>query len=232
MSTMKEKIEEARAAINNIRRNKKFKKANKERIKDVELQNDLAVCRGKLEVCKNDFNRTIKKEARSIAEGKRIGADTTIQEMTLWDAAVGYMLVKDAIYQLKTIATFDSVNHAYDMLGAAIDQITERKYKADKIPKIFSRRERNMYGYVTSSTAVKNKEEILDVIFETLKQTGDIEACLQSAGDSIQQGTGEDARSNQWDEVLGSTKDVSLNDRIDEGLNDFETLHGSTSRKE
>lgn len=180
MSVISNKIEDAKKALDELKRNRKFKKANASRAEAAELQASLAQCRGKLEVCKKDFNRTIRMEARNIAEGLAIGADTTIQEQTLWDAAIGYMMVQDAIYSVRTISSFDSVSHAYEMLDAAIEQITQRQRLLPKLPKIGGKRERNVYGYLTSNAALQQKQELLDGFFEELKRTGNIEACLDN----------------------------------------------------
>ena len=174
-------VEDARKSMYEFLRKYKFKKANAERAKAAELQAELAKCRGKLEICKKDFNRAIKTQSRNIVEGKRLGADTSIQEQMLWDAAIGYMLVADAIYAMKTIATFDSISHAYELLGIAMDQIHERERLLPKLPKIGKNKERNIYGYLTSDRALKEKEELLDGFFETLKMSGDIEECLSNA---------------------------------------------------
>lgn len=175
------KLEDVRKALAEFSRKRKFKKANAARAEAAELQASLAKCRGKLEISKKDFARTIKTQSRNIAEGLQIGADTTIQEQTLWDAAIGYMMVKDAIYSLRSIATFDSVSHAYEMLGAAVDLMAERERILPKLPKIGGKRGRNVYGYITSNAALKDKQELLDGFFEELKQTGDIEGCLSRA---------------------------------------------------
>lgn len=209
MSAITNKLEDARRALETLKRKRKFKKANDARAEAAELQSALATCRGKLEICKKDFNRTIRSEARSIAEGSSIGADTTIQEQTLWDAAIGYMMVKDAIYSLKTISTFDSVTHAYDMLGTAIGLMSERQRILPKIPKIGPKRDRNIYGYLTSDAALTQKQELLDGFFEELKHTGDIEACLAAARSPLDvnasraTGLGEESNPDHWNAVLG-----------------------------
>ena len=58
MSAITNKLEDARRALDDLKRKRKFKKANDARAEAVELQNALVTCRGKLEVCKKDFNRT------------------------------------------------------------------------------------------------------------------------------------------------------------------------------
>lgn len=174
-------LDEAKVYLDNLKRKYRFRKARLAREEAVELQTSLAKCRGKLEICKNDFSRTIKTQSKNIGEGMRTGADTIIQEQILWDAAIGYMLVRDAIFALKTINSYDSVAHAYEMLDAATKQMSGKKTSFPPLARIGSTKERNAYGYITSSTAVKEKEELLDTFFEQLKVTGDIDECLDSA---------------------------------------------------
>lgn len=178
MASISDMLNDAKAYIKQMQRKHKFKKANKERDEAAALQYDLGVCRGKLESCKKQFNRTIRTQSANIAEGRATGADTIIQEQILWDAAMGYMLVNDAIFALQSVTSNDSVAHAYDLLDAAMKQIAGKGTGLSKLPKIGSTKERNAYGYITSDTAVKQKEMLLDTFFERLKETGDIEGCL------------------------------------------------------
>lgn len=204
------KLEDARNALREFSRQRQFKKANAARAEAAELQAALAKCRGKLEICKKDFNRVIKTQSRYIAEGRQIGADTTIQEQMLWDAAIGYMMVKEAIYALRSISTFDSVSHAYEMMGTAVDLMSERQRILPKL-QLRSNKERNIYGYITSNTALKEKQEILDGFFEDLKLNGDIEACLSMArhpneisADRRGKANGDDGRGLLQDDVIDS----------------------------
>ena len=176
-----DKLEDAKNSISEMMRKHDFKKANNDRKEKAELQSSLAKCRGKLEICKKDFDRVIRTQARNVREGQKEGIDTLIQEQMLWDAAIGYMLVRDAIFSLKTISNHDSVAHAYEMLEAAVKQMAGKDGKLPKFPRIGLGKERNAYGYITSETALKDKEELLDSVFETLKATGDIEDCLSAA---------------------------------------------------
>ena len=191
----------------------------------------LATCRGKLEICKNDFNRTIRHEAKSIAEGTEIGADTVIQEQTMWDAAIGYMIVKDAIYSLKTISTFDSVTYAYDMLGTAVDLMSERKRIMPKLPNVAGKRGRNVYGYITSSAALRQKQEILDSFFEELKRSGDIEQCLALAKNPVdvaaarKSGDLSEHDTSRWDEVLGEGAKNNDEDISEADINSMMDIH-------
>ena len=91
------------------------------------------------------------------------------------------MLVGDAIYALETINSYDSVAHAYEMLEAAMKQVAGKKSEFPSSMKIGSTKERNAYGYITSSTALRAKQEMLESFFEQLKVTGDIESHLAAA---------------------------------------------------
>ena len=174
-------LSEVKASLEELKRKYRFKKARMAHEDAVELQVTLAKCRGKLEICKKDFNRAINTQSKNIGEGKKVGADTVIQEQILWDAAIGYMLVRDAIFALETITSYDAVSHAYEMLDAAMKQVAGKKSNFPGGMKIGSTKERNAYGYITSSAALKEKEELLDSFFEELKVAGDIEARLAEA---------------------------------------------------
>ena len=231
MSTIINKIEDAKKALDELKRNRRFKKANNARAEAAELQNQLAVCRGKLEICKNDFSRTIRHQSKSIAEGVQMGADTVIQEQTMWDAAIGYMMVKDAIYSLKSISTFDSVTYAYDMLGTAVDLMSDRKHSAPVLSKITGRRGRNVYGYITSNAALRQKQEILDSFFEELKRNGDIEKCLSLAKNPAdvaatrKSGTLSDGDTALWDSVLGEGTKADDDDISAEDIDSMMDIH-------
>lgn len=176
-----EKLEDAKATLEQAKRNRNFKKANAKREAAAELLYTLGQCRGKLEVSQSEFRRTIQVQSRNIQQGRKNHQDTLIQEQILWDAAIGYMLVKDAIYALKSVTSYDSVAHAYDLLDAAMRQIAGKKNGLGDFLRIKSKKDRNEYGYITSDAAVKDKEALLESFFEELKVTGDIDACMEKA---------------------------------------------------
>lgn len=210
--TVIELVDNTRTSLEEFLQKWKFKKANWERAKAADRQAASAKCYSELKRCKKDFDRMIQHQSRSIAEGISIGADTAIQTQILWDAAIGYMMVKDAIFALESINSFDSVSYAYETLGIVLDNMNERKSKLPKIPKFVSRQERNSFGYLRSNEAMKRKEELLDSFFDTLKRTGDIEACLDAAKtpvsieserrtiyvDTPRAGVGTGSQNNRW----------------------------------
>ena len=167
-----EAMEDAKRYLEELKKKRSFKKANLAREEMAELTASLAKCSGKLEICKKDFNRTIRTQSRNISNGQRLGADTMVQEQMLWDAAMGYLLVRDAMFALRTINSYDSVAHAYDLLDAATKQITGKRGSVAKFIHIKSGKTRNEYGYITSATAVKDKEALLESFFDRLKVKG------------------------------------------------------------
>lgn len=179
-SGMTGRLEDVQNQLNDLKRKFKFRKANKNRKEAAELQYSLLDCAGKLEVCRKDFNRTIQQQSRNIIAGKQDGMDVQINEQILWDAALGYMLVKDAIFALGTVPEYDSIAHAYELLEAATRQIANKGSNPFRLKGKIPGKERDEYGYLTAESTLKEKEEVLDGFFDELKQTGNIEECLKN----------------------------------------------------
>ncbi len=182
--TISETLEEVRAYLAELKKKNQFRRARQERQSAVELQATLAQCRGKLEICRKDLDRTINLQSKNITQGMIMGTDTVIQEQLLWDAAIGYMLVRDAIYAVETVNSYDSISHAYEMLDTAMKQISGKKGGFLDRFKLGSSKERNAYGYLTSTAALKEKEDLLESFFEKLKREGQIEKRLSEAKSS------------------------------------------------
>ena len=181
MSKLSDLLADAQEKLDKIRRDRRFKKARLNMDDIVALRSALVTCSGQLAICKNDFELTIRDQARNIREGESIGADTSIQGEILENSAIGYMLVKDAIYELKSVQRSDTVTQAYNTLDVAIDLMTDRTRKLPVPGRIRRLKEREVFGGVTSENAVAQKRLIVSQIFEALKETGDIEACLKNA---------------------------------------------------
>lgn len=224
--TISDSLAEAKNALAEVKKKHQFKKANQERQKAVQLQSDMAKCRGKLEICKNDFDRTIRTQCNNIRKGQRDGMDTLLQEQILWNAALGYLLVRDAIYALQTINSYDSVQHAYEMLEQATLQLT----KPGKKGSVFgadTKKERNEYGYITSRRTRKEKERMLELMFDKLKLTGDIEQCIeelnhpQTASGSLSEFSSLDQEMNRLRNAEKMRQDESKSKARPAGLDDF-----------
>ena len=230
-------LSEAQDILKEAKRKYKFKKARMAHEEAVELQVTMAKCRGKLEICKNDLNRAINAQSKNITNGKNVGADTLIQEQILWDAAIGYMLVRDAIFALETVNSYDSVSHAYEMLDAAMKQVAGKKSGFPGM-KSGTTKERNAYGYITSATALKEKEELLDGFFEKLKTSGNIEARLavaripgthQAELRHAYSGDGEPAKTSDIDDRMNRLNDVKdtpiQNENFERGMDSILDIH-------
>lgn len=184
MASISEMLEDAKASVKQMEKKHNFKKANKDREAAVQLQYDLGLCRAKLERCKKQFNQTIREQSRHIEKGRSEGHDVLVQEQILWDAALGYLLVRDAIFALESVNNYDTVEHAYELLDVAVKQMSGKKEKPARNWGFKRNKERDSYGYLTSAATLKDKETMLDSFFEELKQTGDMEACLDAVRNS------------------------------------------------
>lgn len=185
-------LSNARKMLEDLKRDYRFKKRNAAVERDANVQYQLGVCRGELELSLTELDQTIRTQSRNIVKDSVTRAESsykmdrielnTIQEQMLWDAAIAYMLVKDALVALKTINSQDSISSAYEMLDAAASQLSGKKqHKFFKMPQVRATVNRGHYGFITSEEAMEEKEERLGQFFDKLRMTGDIETCLQNA---------------------------------------------------
>lgn len=179
MNRLSQSLANAKESLEEFKRDRRFKKANQQRQQQIDLQVALSKCRGKLEVCQKDYKQIIKASCIAIQEGMNTGMDTLVQQQMLWDASLGYMLVRDAIYSLRTVNTSDSISHAYDMLDEAIGLVTHKKSSFFK--KFRAQQDVDKAGFISSSASVRDKEEMLNQFFDALIMSGDIEECIKSA---------------------------------------------------
>lgn len=167
-------IKDMKAKLENAAKNRKYKQANRDREEQVQLMVAQSKCRGELELCQQDFERTIRKQSAYIQEGEALGVDTSTQDQMLYDAAVGYLLVREAIYSLRTINTHNSISHAYGLMDLATRQMSGKK---SGLP-LKAIRDRSIYAYATSEEAYQKKCDVVDGFYEELRKNGDIEYCL------------------------------------------------------
>ena len=64
----------------------------------VDISVEINECVGKMTFCQNEFRRVIKRQSAAIKQGREEGYTTAVQESMLENAAVGYLLVKEALY--------------------------------------------------------------------------------------------------------------------------------------
>lgn len=207
------KIDDVKAYLAKVKKKYRFRKARLAREDAAEFTYALAECRGKLEVCKKSFLQVITRQSRNICAGEETGADTLIQQQLLWDSAIGYMMVRDAIFALETIGNYESVAHAYELLDCAIRQVSGKKTPLLGWLKRNNNEVRNLYGYVTSDASKSKKEVLLDSFFEHLKHDGDIEKHLFNAMNENKDATRQNecfnvANQGQKDSEIGSRKAI------------------------
>lgn len=214
-------LNDVKKKLDEIRRNRKFKKAILDREAKTKLLVEIAQCNGQLNSCLVTFEYAMVEQVKNIKEGQAGGYDTIANEQILWDSAIGYMLVKDAMFALKTVTSYDSLTNAYKLLNRAIKQISGAKNKTLK--RTVSDSGIDTYGYLNSEDIIKEKEELLDSFFEELKKTGDIEACIKNARDnnsregtrrydysSSLDGSKAKARLNEFDDFLSDSEEETI----------------------
>ncbi|MBR4308137.1 MAG: hypothetical protein IKT58_00935 [Oscillospiraceae bacterium] len=179
--SLKDSIAQAQKYLEDMMKKHRYKKANAARQVAVEERVDYMNCAGKLNQCLTEFKITIKSQVIHIREGEMFQRDTALQEIELRHAAIGYMLVKDAQYALKSLYNHNSVQYAYDLLNGVTKYMNGDRLNLPMINGVKRSKDRNIHGYLTSDKAIRDKEIILEGFFEELKRNGDIEACLAKA---------------------------------------------------
>lgn len=175
-------LEKAREMLAKIKKDRRYQKANNSRQAAAQLQYDLTVCRSQLEGSRTDLDRVIRVQSRNIQAGEAQGADTSIQRRLLQEAALGYLLIKDAIYALTTISSYDSISYAYEVLDAAVEQLSNKPKKMRKLsdlPAFCANRRRNGYEALSSPERQTEKELLCERMMPELIRLGDIETVLQ-----------------------------------------------------
>lgn len=177
---LKETIELTKRKIEQIKRNYRFKSENNRRKLEAKLTEDLVSCAGDLGVCKSSYERAVRRQSQEIREGMQKGYPVAVQKTLLMDAAIGYMLVEDALFVLQSVATYDSITDAYALLDMAAKTITGEKVKQPKKSKRPSREE---YAFLNSFETVQAKKKIVSSkgFMDMLISTGDIHKCIAAA---------------------------------------------------
>lgn len=195
--SVEDKLHAAKKKLEAMKKNHRYKKANKDRAIEAEFTYEIAKCAGDLGVCLKDFKYAIEEQSFYIRKGKAEGYNISVQEQQLEDSAVGYMLVKDAMFALRSVYTYDSIDHAYSLLDRATNKITgERTFPffgtSAKKPK------REEYGYLNAQETYEEKKSMYYSFKETLIMTGDIEACIEEYHQNKLQGISTTTENNAF----------------------------------
>ena len=185
---IKETIESAKKKIEEIKKKHRFKSENDRRKREAQLTEELMICAGDLGVCRSTYERAVRRQSEEIREGMADGYPVTVQKNLLMDAAVGYMMVKEALFVIQSVATYDSIVDAYALLDMAAKTITGEKIKR---PKKSKRPNREEYAFLNSFETVEAKKKIVTSggFMDRLIATGDIEKCIASAWEQSGEGT-------------------------------------------
>lgn len=177
---VKEKVEAVKKKIEQIKRSYHFKKENDRRKHEAQLTKDLMDCAGDLAVCRSNYERAIRLQSEEIREGMAKGYPVTVQKNLIMDAAVGYMLVNEALFVIQSVASYDSIVDAYALLDMAAKTIAGEKVKMPKAKKNPTREE---YAFLNSVESVEEKKKIVTSggFMEMLIATGDINKCIEAA---------------------------------------------------
>ena len=165
--SVKEKLNDIKKKLAAMKKKSDYKKANKERAKQAQLTVDLANCAGDLGICKKEYEWSV-------------GNNVEFQKEQLIDAAVGYILVDEAMYVLQSVGTYDSLTRAYDLLDAATMSITGEK--AIKFPSFSGGKpKRKEFDYLNSSDLIEEKKGFVSEFLDDLIESGDIQATITEA---------------------------------------------------
>ena len=154
------------------------------RNKQVNETLELMECAGELAVCENELKKIIRIQSRAVREAREEIFDESMQLKTVKEAAIGFMLIRDARFAVKTMNSRDSFQIAHDMLESAAYTI---QGDSDSAKRVLTRQAKKHKGYehLYSDDAYKKKNDILEEILEGLIETGDIELCLKKRNDRI-----------------------------------------------
>ena len=162
--------------LKELQKRNRIRQYNKDTEKRAQFLFEVGEIRGDLRVCGDQFKIAIHEQAKSVRDGIANGFDTLVQQQALKEAAVGYLLVRDALFALNGVVTNDTVSHAYEILDSAVKRMSNKKPN-NKGYNIGS--ERGEHGYITAPASVENKERYVATFFNELVKTGNIDACIE-----------------------------------------------------
>lgn len=195
--SLKDNVIRVQNYFEEVMKKHRYNKANNARQAAVEERLDYTNCAGKLNQCLSQFKITIKTQVMHIREGEMFQRDTTLQEDELWDAAIGYMLVQDAQYAMKSLYSINSVEYAYSLLNGVTNYMNGGRLNMPLVNGVRTSSDRNAHGYLTSEKAIRDKEALLKSFYDELKRTGDIDGCLARAKNpAVQEGGRRHGRSS------------------------------------
>lgn len=86
-------------------------------------QKQISECAAALNDCRMTFNQTILHENALAADMRRHGLDATKQRIRVREAAIGIMVVDQALFELQSINSESELNNAMNKMGVALRQL-------------------------------------------------------------------------------------------------------------
>lgn len=172
-------LNNAKKSIQEIIKSIQFKKAVNDRERLVKIQTAHQKCCGVLERSRIEFENIIREQCNQVKIGNSLGQYTDVQEQLLYDAALGYIYIKDAMYAVTSVNNDDSMNYAYNLLDFAVQNLTRKNAHPIKSKITEFKAKRSAFKDQLQEDADAKRAELALAILPELKINGDIETCLK-----------------------------------------------------
>lgn len=174
-----EMIGNVKKTLKKILRNRKYKKELDEHNRNVDMLQSLMKCSGELNQCKSSYLAAIRQQQRNIRSGMEEGFDTQPQKNLLKEAALGYLVVEDAMFSLKSMGSYNQMVRAYALLDAITKDVTGKKGRLSKRRQFEDDNGDDLISQFNSAEVVSQLEMKLNNYLDELLVTRDIEGCMK-----------------------------------------------------
>ena len=210
ISDVKDKLTEIQKKINKMMKDRRYKKANKFMEWQNEYSAEILKCAGELRKCREELSLVITDTARAIKHGRAEIRNISLQEKELENAAMGYLVVDDAIYALQSVNNYDAINDAFETINLAAKRLYGERPKK-KMGTLFRHPEREDFKTYLESDEINDARELVyKDIKENLIASGNIEECLkQYRQNMLKNPKKKTSDVNESDDNAGSSSYVS-----------------------
>lgn len=175
---IKNKASNVKYRIEKMMKDKQFKKEAKFFDWKCKYSMELNECAGELNLCRQMFSMIAFSAAKDIKQGEDEFRDTSLQEAELKNAFLGYLMMDDALYTLKSINDYDAITSAYESLDRAEKRIKGEKAKKN-LGTFFRKPDREgVKATLENEVLDEKREKIYSEVKDELKATGNIEQTL------------------------------------------------------
>jgi len=212
---VKGRIDSIKRKIERMMRDRQFRREGKFFEWKCKYSEQLLTCSGELNVCKKIFELVISETAKSVRQGLEEVRNVELQKLELKNAAIGYMIMDDATFALRSVNSYDAINMAYESLDMA-----ERRLKGES-----PRKNLRIFGRHPERGSVQSILENADIEEERLKIYSAIESELTESG-NIEQALKhyrEKKKKEVENKAYGSAVDKKISESKPEPDKDYET---------